>query len=154
MATKGLTAGPLSRRNVLRLGAAGAVSSMISGRSAQAEAKKLTFLHDSSFIRDFDEYFKTKLATAYETETGIKIDYPLTSVGTLQTRVSAIIETGSGADVLLNNFNWPFLYDEKYVDVSDLAEEIGKEQGGWYEAAKEAVFVNGKWKAIDRKSVV
>jgi multiple sugar transport system substrate-binding protein len=148
MATKGLTAGPLSRRNVLRLGAAGAVSSMIPGRSAQAEAKKLTFLHDSSFIRDFDEYFKTKLATAYEKETGIKIDYPLTSVGTLQTRVSAIIETGSGADVLLNNFNWPFLYDEKYVDVSDLAEEIGKEQGGWYEAAKEAVFVNGKWKAI------
>lgn len=140
--------GAPSRRDFLRLTAAGAIGSMVGVPAANAAPKTLTFLHDSSFIRDFDEYFKTKLATAYEKETGIKIDYPLTSVGTLQTRVSAIIETGSGADVLLNFFNWPFLYDEKYVDLSDLAEEIGKEQGGWYAAAKEAVFVNGKWKAI------
>ena len=32
--------------------------------------------------------------------------------------------------------------------MSDLAEAIGKQQGGWYEQAKEACVVNGKWKAI------
>jgi multiple sugar transport system substrate-binding protein len=140
--------GSTSRRDFLKLAGAGAVGSLAGVRAAQAAPKTLTFLHDSSFIRDFDAYFKTKLAPAYEKETGIKIDYPLTSVGTLQTRVSAIIETGSGADVMLNQFNWPFLYDEKLVDLSDLAEEIGKAQGGWYDVAKEAVVVNGKWKAI------
>ena len=42
----------------------------------------------------------------------------------------------------------PFLFDEKYADVSDIAEEMGKEQGGWYHAAREMAVVNGKWKAI------
>ena len=45
-------------------------------------------------------------------------------------------------------FNWAFLFDDKFVDVSDIAAEIGKESGGWYESAQEAVVVNGKWKAI------
>jgi multiple sugar transport system substrate-binding protein len=148
MAAKGAAAGSLSRRDILRLGAAGAASSMIPGRPAQAEAKKLTFLHDSSFISAFDKFFQKTLAPAYETETGVKINYELTSVGTLQTRVTTLLETGSGADVTLNFFNWPFLYSEKYLDVSDLAEQIGKEQGGWYESAQEAVVVDGKWKAI------
>src|SRR5689334_25437690 len=124
---------PTSRRDFLRIAGAGALGAAMGVPAAGAATKTLTFLHDSSFIRDFDAYFKAKLATLYEKETGIKVDYPLTSVGTLQTRVSAILETGSGADVLLNNFNWPFLYDEKYVDVTDIAEAIGKEQGGWYE---------------------
>jgi multiple sugar transport system substrate-binding protein len=137
-----------SRRDFLRIAAAGAVGSAIGAPAFAAAPKTITFLHDSSFIRDFDAYFKNTLAPRYFEETGTKIDYELTSVGTLQTRVSAILETGAGADVILNNFNWPFLYDEKYVDVSDIAEEVGKTQGGWYDVAKEAVVVNGKWKAI------
>ncbi len=148
MANRDMVGATSSRRDFLRVAAAGALGTVVGVPAARAAPTTLTFLHDSSFIRDFDAYFQNQLAPRYLKETGTKIDYELTSVGTLQTRVSAIIETGSGADVLLNNFNWPFLYDEKYVDVSDIAEEIGKAQGGWYDAAKEAVVVNGKWKAI------
>jgi multiple sugar transport system substrate-binding protein len=147
MAENKATAGATSRRDFLRLAAAGAVGSTVLSPSADA-ATSLTFLHDSSFIAAFDQYFQKTLAPAYEKETGVKLNYELTSVGTLQTRLTAILETGSGADVVLNFFNWPFLYDEKYVDVSDLAEEIGKEQGGWHDNVKEAVVVNGKWKAV------
>jgi len=57
-------------------------------------------------------------------------------------------ETGNGPDITLTFFNWPFLFDEKLVDVSDIAETIGKANGGWWDSAKEAVIVNGKWKAI------
>ncbi len=138
-----------SRRNFLRVAAAGVVAPAIwVPRVQAAPSKTLTFLHDSSFIRDFDAYFKNTMAPKYEKEAGVKIDYELTSVGTLQTRVAAVLETGSGADVVLNGFNWPFLYDEKYVDVSDIADGVGKSQGGWYDVAKEAVVVNGKWKAV------
>ncbi len=138
-----------SRRELLRFTATGVLAApMIWTRRASAAPKTLTFLHDSSFIRDYDAYFKKVLGPRYEKETGTKIDYELTSVGTLQTRVSAVLETGSGADVVLNGFNWPFLYDQKYVDVSDIAEEVGKAQGGWYDVAREACVVNGKWKAI------
>jgi len=105
-------------------------------------------MHESSFIPAYDAYFKTVLAPAYEKATGIKVSYELVSVGSLQTRVTTAAETGSGPDMTLNFFNWPFLYDDKYVDVSDIAEEIGKQSGGWYDSAKEAVIVNGKWKAL------
>src|SRR5262249_61741130 len=93
------------------------------------------------------------LTPAFEKQAGIKLQYELTSVGTLQTRLTAVLETGSGADVTLNFFNWPFLYDERYVDVTDLAEAIGKEQGGWHESAREAVVVNAKRKAIPFRNV-
>ena len=88
------------------------------------------------------------LAPAYEKETGVKVVYELTSVGSLPTRISTITETGSGADVTMIFLLYPFLFDDKLMDVSDIAEEVGKKQGGWYDAAKEAGIVNGKWKAV------
>src|SRR5712671_4370613 len=137
-----------SRRGLLELAALGAVGAALGPRRVSAQTKSLTFLHESSFIKTYDEYFQKVLAPAYEKETGIKVTYELTSVGSLQTRVTTVAETGSGADITANAFSWPFLFDDKYLDVSDIAEEAGKKQGSWYEAAKEAVFVNGKWKAI------
>src|SRR5216683_5180138 len=137
-----------SRRGFLELAALGAMGAALGPRRASAQAKSLTFLHESSFIKTYDEHFQKVLAPAYEKETGVKVTYELTSVGSLQTGVTTVAETGSGADITANAFSWPFLFDDKYLDVSDIAEEAGKKQGGWYDAAKEAVFVNGKWKAI------
>jgi multiple sugar transport system substrate-binding protein len=137
-----------SRRQVLKAAAVGAAASLIGVPRGHAAAKSLTLIHESSFIKTFDGYFQNTLAPAYEKLTGVKVNYELASVGSLQTRVTTIAETGSGADLTLNFFNWPFLYDEKYLDVSDIAESVGKEQGGWYGPAKEACVVNGKWKAV------
>ena len=44
---------------------------------------------------------RTTLAPAYEKETGVKVVYELTSVGSLPTRISTIAETGSGADITM-----------------------------------------------------
>ena len=74
----------------------------IGARPAAAQAKSLTFLHESSFIKTFDEYMQKTLAPAYEKETGVKVNYELTSVGSLPTRISTIAETGSGADITMN----------------------------------------------------
>jgi len=86
----------------------------------------MSIMHENSFIKTYDEYFQKTLIPAYEKLTGVKIKYELVSVGGLQTRVTTVAETGSGPDMTLNFFNWPFLYDEKYVDVGDVAEEVGK----------------------------
>lgn len=136
-----------SRRDVLKLTAAAGLAGTFAGTS-RAAGKSLRLMHESSFIPAYDAFIKNKLAPEYEKLTGVKIVYETVSVGSLQTRVTTVAETGSGADMTLNFFNWPFLFDEKYVDVSDIAEEIGKKGGGWHDAAKEAVLVHGKWKAI------
>jgi multiple sugar transport system substrate-binding protein len=136
-----------SRRDVLKiaLGAAGAAALPWPARAA---GKTITLLHESSFIKTFDAYMMDTLAPAYEKETGVKIVYEITSVGSLPSRDSTIIETGSGADLSMLALLFPFLYQDKLLDVSDIADDMGKKQGGWYDVGKEAGMIGGKWKAI------
>jgi multiple sugar transport system substrate-binding protein len=137
-----------SRRQFLKLAAGGTAAALSTTRPVRAQSKTITILHESSFIKPFDEYVQNVLAPAYEKQTGIKINYEVTSVGSLPTRISTIAETGSGADITMNGLLQVIQFGEKYLDVGDIAAEIGKAQGGWYDAGKEAVLVNDKWKAI------
>jgi len=137
-----------SRRDFLKLAAAGAAGAALVPAIGRAAGKTVTMLHESSFIPPFDEYMKTTLAQAYEKETGVRIVYETTSGGSLPTRVSTIAETGSGADITMNIILMPFLFADKFLDVSDIAEATGKKEGGWYDAGREAAVVDGKWKAM------
>ena len=137
-----------SRRGFPKIAATGAAGAALMPALGRAAGKTVTLLHESSFIPPFDEYMKNVLAPAYEKETGVKIVYEIISVGSSPARIASISETGTGADITMNLILIPFLYDEKYADVGDIAEEMGKEQGGWYPAGQEMAVVNGKWKAI------
>jgi len=137
-----------SRRDLLKLGALGAASTLAAPSLVRAAGKPLTMMHESSFIPPYDAFFKNKLATAYEKLTGTKVNYEVVSVGSLLTRVTTAAENNSGPDMTAIGFNWAYLFDQKFLDVTDIAEEIGKESGGWYPTAQESVVVNGKWKAI------
>src|SRR4030088_551393 len=115
-----------SRRDFLKTavvgGAAAAVApAIVSG--ARAQGKTITVLHESSFIPAFDAYMKDKIAPAYEKETGVKVVYETTSVGSLPTRVSTIAETGSGADITMNGLLQGIQVSNKYLDVGDTADE-------------------------------
>jgi multiple sugar transport system substrate-binding protein len=136
-----------SRRDVLKIALAGAGAAALPWR-AKADGKTITMLHEGSFVKTFDEYFENTLAPAYEKETGVKVVYEITSVGSLPSRDATVIETGSGADVSMLALLFPFLYQDKLLDVSDIAEEMGQKQGGWYDVGKEAGMVDGKWKAV------
>jgi len=146
--TKQATSSAPSRRRFLKLATAGTAVVLSKPQLARAQSKTITFLHESSFIKPFDEYVQNVLAPAYQKQTGIKVNYEITSVGSLPTRISTVAETGSGADVTMNGLLQVIQFGEKYLDVGDIAEDVGKAQGGWYDAGKEAVLVNGKWKAI------
>src|SRR5215470_9033042 len=139
---------PTSRRRFLSLAGAGTAAALGGTRLARGEPKTITILHESSFIKPFDDYVQNVLGPAYEKQTGVKVNYEVTSVGSLPTRISTIAETGSGADITMNGLLQVIQFGEKYLEVADIAEEIGKAQGGWYDAGKEAVLVDGKWKAI------
>src|SRR5580700_5418001 len=139
--------GNSSRRDVLKIALAGAGAAALPWQ-ARADGKTITMLHESSFIKVFDEYMQKTLAPAYEKETGVKVVYEITSVGSLPSRDSTIIETGSGADLSMLILLYPFLYQDKLLDVTDIADEMGQKQGGWYDIGKTATSIDGKWKAI------
>src|SRR5882757_9138740 len=137
-----------SRRDVLKISALTTVGGLLGAARASAAPKPMTMMHESSFIPAYDAFFKNNLAPAYEKATGIKVVYETVSVGSLQTRVTTVAETGNGPDLSMLIFNWAYLFDEKLVDLTDIATTIGQKGGGWHDAAAEAVVVNGKWKAI------
>ena len=85
-----------TRRDVLKIAIAGAAGAAFAPSIGRAAGRTVAMLHESSFIKPFDEYVTKTLAPAYEKETGVKLVYELTSVGSLPTRISTVIETGSG----------------------------------------------------------
>lgn len=137
-----------SRRDFIKMAAGSAAAATLAPSAGRTAGKTITMLHESSFIPPFDEYFKNTLAAQYEKETGVKVVYEVTAVGSLPTRLSTITETGSGADISMNLLLNVIQFADKYLDVTELAKEIGDKSGGWYDGGREAVTVDGKWKAI------
>lgn len=138
-----------TRREFLTITVAGAAAAALDPRAAGAAPKAMSVLHGSSFIKEFDQFFQQKLAPAYEKLTGIKVNYELTSVGSLQTRITTVAETRSGPEITATGFNWTWLFDQSLVDVTDIANEVGKKLGGWYDSVKDAVVVgDGRWKGL------
>src|SRR3984893_6936621 len=94
-----------SRRDVVKLTALGAAGTLLGSAATQAAQKSLTMMHESSFVPPYDAFFKNQLASAYEKATGIKVNYEVVSVGSLQTRVTTAAENGSGPDMNAIGFN-------------------------------------------------
>ena len=137
-----------TRRDFLTITAGGLAGATLTSRRATAAPKAMTVVRESSFIKPFDDYFANTLAPEYEKLTGIKINYEAVSVGGMLTRLTTIAETKSGPEMVGTGVNWPWLFDQSLVDVSDIADEIGKKIGPWHDNVFPAVVVNKKWKAL------
>src|SRR5438445_1213095 len=137
-----------TRREFLTATVSTLAGAALAPRSAMSAPKAMTVVRESSFIKPFDDYFAKTLAAEYEKLTGINIVYEAVSVGGMLTRLTTIAETKSGPEIVGTGVNWPWLFDQSLVDVSDLATEIGKKIGPWHDNIFDAVVVNKKWKAI------
>ena len=137
-----------SRREFLTATLAATGAAALAPRWAAAQPKSMTVVHESSFIKPFDEYFVKTLSPEYEKLTKIKVNYETVSVGSMLTRLTTIVETKSGPEITQTGINWPHLFDPSLVDVSDVADEIGKKLGPWHDNIYDAVVVNKKWKAL------
>ena len=125
-----------------------ALAPSLAAAGGKATTKSLTTVRESSFIKAFDDFFVKTLAPEYEKLTGIKVGYEAVSVGGMLTRLTTMAETKSGPEITGTGLNWPFLFDNALVDVSDVAGEVGKKLGGWHEIVQDVVVVNKKWKAV------
>jgi multiple sugar transport system substrate-binding protein len=137
-----------TRRDFLTVSVVGGAAAALGVSRAGAAPKSMAVARESSFIKPFDDYFSQKLAAEYEKQTGIKITYEAVSVGGMLTRLTTIAETKSGPEIVGTGVNWPWLFDQSLVDVSDIAAEIGKKVGPWHDNVLDAVVVNKKWKAL------
>jgi multiple sugar transport system substrate-binding protein len=140
-----------TRRGFLKLSAAGAAGATIGAgwrpRKASAKPEKITFIRESSYVKEFDEHFNKVLIPRYQQETGIKISYEIVAAGgSAVPRNVSIVESKAPVDAGWVQQEW--LYREGLLDVSDIAEAVGKEQGGYYPAITELSKWNGKWYSV------
>src|SRR5438046_9700714 len=95
--------GSTSRRDFLKLAAAGAASASAGAtwrpRKADAKPAQITFMRESSYVKEFDEHFKNVLIPRYQAETGIKIVYEIIAAGgSAVARTGAIVESKAPVD--------------------------------------------------------
>src|SRR5207253_5566410 len=60
----------------------------------------------------------------------------------------ASIQSGAGPDIIMMLHNWPHLYQNGLVDVTDLGEWQGKEQGAYYAQSEAAAKDGTRWLAL------
>ena len=111
------------------------------------EGQDLEGIMRNSFIPEMNQV-QLSQAGAWEANTGSAVD--LTFSTEWREQVAAAVESGAGGDISELFANQAFIYGEQLLDVSDIAEEMGEDYGGWYELGREASVVDGVWRAIPR----
>src|SRR5258708_7509388 len=144
----------IARRRLLKLSGSGAVAAqagglaaiLASGRApALAQETTVDWLRWADFVPASDVLLKGPITQECKKATGITLRLETVNANDLQSRITSAIQSGTGADIIMALNNWPQLYAESLADSSDVAEEIGKAQGGYYDVSKQVGMVGGKW---------
>src|SRR5574341_1515980 len=146
----------LDRRTCLKVSgavgvaaAAGGVEGILAAHRAPAYAQgtKLHIVRWVDFIPEADVELKRQMPEASK---ALKAEVTLETINAndLQPRITAAIQSGSGADIFMFQYNWAHLYQNAVVDVSDVANEVAKAQGGFYPVYTPSCRVGTRWLAV------
>ena len=140
-----LTPRSLTRRSLL----AAATLPLATPAIAQNALKgtKLTILAGNWYVPECNKMLDD-LAAEVGKDTGMEIRVERFADAELATKTASIIGTGRGADLAVADEFTTFLYASKLNDVTDIADEAGKNYGGWQQAGKDACVVGGRWKSL------
>jgi multiple sugar transport system substrate-binding protein len=147
----------IDRRRVLRLSGAGALGAaggglagiLASGRApAFAQGTTLHWLKFVDFVPVSDQLLKGKLKDDCLKALGINLQVETINGDGVQARITSAIQSKSGPDIMMAVSNWAQLYADSLIDVSDLAEAVGKAQGGFFSTSKDVANDGKRWIAM------
>ena len=138
-----------TRRDALKAGAAlagaGAIEAAHLTAFAQAWAQaapwkpekgaKLQLLRWKRFVQSEEDGFMA-LVAAFTKATGVPVTVLNESLDDVQPKASVAANTGQGPDIFWGLYSLPHLFPTKCVDVTDVADYLGKKYGGWDTAAQ------------------
>jgi multiple sugar transport system substrate-binding protein len=137
----------LSRRKFLTTAATATLT--VAGRApAFAQGTRLHLLQWSHFVPAADRLFEQQ-AAEFGKQAGVEVQLERINQNDIQPRITAAVQSGSGADIIIVANNHPLLYENSLVDVTDVADEIAGKQGGWHDYVKANCVTGGKrWVAV------
>ena len=129
--------------------AATGLESIVAARRAPvfAQGTRLNILRWVDFVPACDVELKRQAGEASKA-LGAEVVFESINANDLQPRITASIQSGAGPDIIMMLHNWPHLYQNGLVDVTDLGEWQGKEQGAYYAQSEAAAKDGTRWLAL------
>ncbi|HYZ63898.1 MAG TPA: extracellular solute-binding protein [Acetobacteraceae bacterium] len=148
---------PISRRHALTLGAGLAATSIVPARAAVTAADvpppntkpesgaALRVLRAAKFV-DGDETVFNANTKRYTEQTGIQVRVDYLAWDNMPAQTAVVANTGAGPDIVIGFGPDPHVFSNKLIEVTDIAEYLGKKYGGWFRLAE---LYGKKWKSND-----
>ncbi len=108
---------------------------------------KLTLLRWKRFIQAEEDAFMA-LVAAFTKATGVAVTVLNESLDDVQPKASVAANTGQGPDLFWGLYSLPHLFPAKVVDVTDVADYLGKKYGGWVPSAVTYGKSGNRWIAL------
>src|ERR1700755_1991557 len=108
---------------------------------------KLSMLRWKYFVQAEDDAF-VKLLDAFKQATGVQVEVSRESYEDVHPKASVAATTGTGPDLFWGLYSLPHLFPQKCLDVTDVADYLGKKYGGWVPSATTYGRSGNKWIAI------
>jgi multiple sugar transport system substrate-binding protein len=105
---------------------------------------KLSMLRWKYFVQSEDDAF-VKLIDAFNKATGVPVQISRESYEDVQPKASVAANTGTGPDLFWGLYSLPHLFPQKCMDVTDVADYLGKKYGGWVDSAVKYGHSGNKW---------
>jgi multiple sugar transport system substrate-binding protein len=105
---------------------------------------KLQLLRWKRFVQSEEDGFKV-LVAAFTKATGVQVTVLNESLDDVQPKASVAANTGQGPDIFWGLYSLPHLFPSKCVDVTDVANYLGKKYGGWVPSAVTYGKSGAKW---------
>ncbi|MBI3734150.1 MAG: extracellular solute-binding protein [Chloroflexi bacterium] len=156
------TVKPMTRRRFLTLAGTASAAAVLAacspGGSAPAGGPTnapqvstgggdLNFLTWTNFVPEMDKSLD-ELAKKWGDQNKVKVTVEHININDIPTRRAAAVQAKSGPDLIFDTQNWPQLFADSLVDVSDIMTDMDKSLGGVHEATKAFDVVGGVWKAV------
>ncbi|HTU01762.1 MAG TPA: extracellular solute-binding protein [Candidatus Sulfotelmatobacter sp.] len=137
----------LSRRRFLGV-TAGATAALSFGTFIRSGlgATRLNVLTWSNTLNAMDDTLREQ-AKQYTKEKGVEVAFEFVNQTDLPTKTAAAVESGAG-DIITTWSDGAHLHDKALINVSDIAEPLGKQLKGWTNIAKDIGIVNKVWKSV------
>ncbi len=104
---------------------------------------KLRVLRWSRFVQgDIDQYMIN--VKKFTEKTGIEVRVDNEGWEDVRPKAAVAANTGAGPDIILSTNDDANLYPDKLLDVTDVAEYLGKKYGGWYPSVQAYLRPDGK----------
>jgi multiple sugar transport system substrate-binding protein len=138
----------MSRRKFLGV-TAGATAALSFGTFIRSGlgAAKINVLTWSNTLNAMDDVLREQ-AKQYGKEKGVEVSFEFINQTDLPTKTAAAVESGAGPDIITLWSDGPHLHDKALIDVSDVANSLGKDLKGWTNIAKDIAIVGKPWKAV------